>query len=178
MSCICNCLAETSSVNWSTWIQTGIAATSVLVAAWIPTKVFRHEQQKALTRERARARCTFALSVELLDRQLLELFEIGFQIAISDRSEDILRKALSKTEVLKEIRDALSVGHEFPSLADALVLYALRLNDAHSQAQSTLKYGMTSWIEGKDPYELGKKIEAAVESGMSLSHSLSGIMDV
>lgn len=176
MDCIYNCAAETGSVNWSAWIQTVIAAASVLVAAWIPTRIFRHDQEKALMRERARARCAFALVMEPLNGQLLELFEISVDLMGADREDQLLQRALAATEVSKEIRDALAVGHEFPSLSDGLVKYALRLNDAQTSAASTSAYAFEQWSEGMDPYELIRKIEVAVEYGLTLATAVEAIL--
>ncbi|MGY4885929.1 hypothetical protein ACTXG9_04775 [Stenotrophomonas maltophilia group sp. LNF247] len=176
MDCVYNCMAETGSVNWSAWIQTAIAAASVLVAAWVPTRIFRHDQQKAVIRERARARCAFALAMEPFNTQLLELFEIGVNLTGNNRDDELLQRALTATEISKEMRDALAVGHEFPSLSDSLVTFALRLSSARSSAVSTSNSAFAQWHEGNDPFGLAKTIEAAVEAGLALGKAVDEVL--
>ncbi|MCJ8032951.1 hypothetical protein, partial [Staphylococcus aureus] len=112
MSCVYNCFADTGSTNWSAWLQTGIAAIAVIVAALVPTAIFRHEQRQSRDREHARAKCVFAISLDLLRTNVLELQVDTQLIQQGDRSEHFLDCLIQDTRVLPEVRDALGIGHE------------------------------------------------------------------
>jgi len=114
--------------------------------------------------------------MEPFNTQLLELFEIGVHLTGNNRDDELLQRALTATEISKEMRDALAVGHEFPSLSDSLVNFALRLSSARSSAVSTSNSAFAQWQEGNDPFGLAKTIEAAVEAGLALGKAVDEVL--
>lgn len=176
MSCVYNCFADTGGTNWSGWLQTGIAAIAVIVAALVPTAIFRHERRRSTAREHARAKCVFAISLDLIRTNVLELQVDTQLIQQGDRSEHFLDCLIQDTRVLPEVRDALGIGHEFPKLADQLVAYVLKLDDANACSIATKNNAARKWLDGDDPYDLRVKFNLAADAGVALTTSIQAIM--
>lgn len=177
MDCIYNCGAGSAS-DLTSWLQAVGGMLSVLVAAAVPTGIYVAEQRKARTRERARAKCALASAVDLLNTQILTLFNLWIDIRGMEQTEALLEEALSNTRVLKEIRDALASGHEFPELADELVRFVMTLDSAHAMAEATKNNEMTKWLENHDPYHVAEWIDKAVADGTTLADSIRSLMKI
>lgn len=163
-------------VKYSDWFQAIGSILSVLVAAAVPTAIFVSERRKAEKREQARARCVFALSLDLLTNQIFEIQNDYFMLHKRQRDPGLIDSIMENTTVLQQVREALTVGHEFPELANQLVDFVLKLDAAHSDAIATKNNFLTDWIKGGDPCHLLKSINAAEESGSILRDSIALLM--
>lgn len=175
MECLYNCSAGGSDLT--SWLQAIGGMLSVLVAAAVPTAIYVAEQRKSRGRERARAKCVLASAVDPLGHQLLALLNLWVEIRGADQTEHLLDEAIGETRVLKEIREALAVGHEFPTLANELVAFVMKLDSANAAAEATWNNAIDKWLDNKDPYELAEKIDGALAAGTELAGSIRTLMD-
>jgi len=158
------------------WVQAIGGILSVLVAAAVPTALYWRDQKSRRAREVARAKCAFARSLDLIQTQLLELFDTVCELRAGDRVPRVLDAARQSTEVLKEVRDALLVGHEFPDLADDLVKFVLLLDDANACVEGTQKNSLGQWFNGEDPYRIADKVDLALTAGQRLERRIHALL--
>ncbi|HHA2515027.1 TPA: hypothetical protein ACOENQ_000046 [Stenotrophomonas maltophilia] len=158
------------------WVQAIGGILSVLVAAGVPTTLYWRDQQARRAREIARAKCAFAGSLDLIHNQLLEMFDVICELHTADRVPSILDTARENTKVLKEVKDTLLVGHEFPDLADDLVQFVLTLEDANACVEATQNNALGRWFDGEDPYEIAKKIDRALDAGQRLAKRIQELL--
>lgn len=104
------------------------------------------------------------------------MFEVICELHTADREPHILDSARENTRVLKEVKDALLVGHEFPDLADDLVQFVLSLEDANACVEATQNNALSRWLVGEDPYEIAKKIDLALDVGLRLAKRIQVLL--
>lgn len=104
------------------------------------------------------------------------MFDVICELHTADRVPSILDTARENTKVLKEVKDTLLVGHEFPDLADDLVQFVLTLEDANACVEATQNNALGRWFDGEDPYEIAKKIDRALDAGQRLAKRIQELL--